>query len=103
MIQLHVILICEDVKKCTENSLSEIIWCATLTIYRQELQIRLKSFQTPASTCSKLLVWYITQVVATPNETSSVCLNGKNCEHQSKPNSKISHKLPSTLMCCQLL
>jgi hypothetical protein len=25
-------------QKCTENSLPEIIWCAVLTIYRQELQ-----------------------------------------------------------------
>jgi len=116
MIQLHVILICGDVTKmhreqpsrnnllCNVSNLQtktskSCVRCFTRCQVCVESP---KSFQTPTSTCSKLC--YITQDVATPNETNSVCLKGKNLhEYQSKPYSKISHKLQSTLMWFQLL
>jgi hypothetical protein len=116
MVQLHVILICGDITKmhreqpsrnylvCSVSNLqtrtsNSCVRCFTRCQVCAESP---KSFHTPASTCSKLC--YITQDVATPNETSSVCLKAKNFrEHHSKPYSKIIHKLPSTLMCFQLL
>jgi hypothetical protein len=116
MIHLHVILICGDVTKmhreqpsrnyllCNVSNLQSRTskFCVRCFTRCQVCVESPKSFQMPASTCSKLC--YITQGVATPNEISSVCLKGKNLhEHQSKPYSKISHKLQSTLMWFQLL